>query len=229
MGSFGKMLKGSGQVAWTKQLYDYYYYCAATSDHSFSLASCTSLHNLRRAKIPILASIFIVWTRESTNKTNSTHFTCVFLAYAHTHIDMHTFRMYSTTQIYTYCEKYSTWAYASIQKTLVWWYASTNGVGPWKKRRLKTIAKTHWDGETVLNFTLAFVRYASIQNTLSHTQRSRWMLYCCVLFFFFLSILTDAKNILISGYMEIFHRYIRSFVPFFAFHSQYKSTLHPSK
>lgn len=70
-------------------------------------------------------------------------------------------RMYSTTQICTYCAKYSTWAYASIQKTLVWWYASTNGVGPWKKRRLKTIAKTHWDGETVLNFTLAFVRYAS--------------------------------------------------------------------
>lgn len=69
-------------------------------------------------------------------------------------------RMYSTSQIYTYCAKYSTWAYASIQKILVWWYASTNGVGPWKKRRLKTIAKTHWDGETVLNFTLAFVRYA---------------------------------------------------------------------
>lgn len=107
----------------------------------------------------------------------------MFFSHTHIHISI-CIRFVCTVplKIYTYCEKYSTWAYASIQKTLVWWYASTNGVGPWKKRRLKTIAKTHWDGETVLNFTLAFVRYASIQNTLSHTQRSRWML--CAVFLF---------------------------------------------
>lgn len=87
--SFGKMLKGSGQVAWTKQLYDYCYYCAATSDHSHSC----QLHKFaqftaRKNPYPILdlQSYELV---KSTNKTNSTHFTCVFLEHAHAHAHTH--------------------------------------------------------------------------------------------------------------------------------------------
>lgn len=94
------------------------------------------------------------------------------------------------------------------------WCASTNGVGPWKKRRLKTIAKTHWDG-VKYHISICLMRSPYRECTHSHTQHTAHVdVVCTVFLLFFLSISTDAEKYS-HHWMHGVGSYVRSFVDFF--------------